>query len=115
MKKRSPPLPSPSFIPMTVTEQLGFPSWVQNGHYDSLWRFECDLSDGLLETGHLYGVQVKHLDLVYFGDNVYVTMTLSAGTWTGRKTFGANRAKHPVSRLCANLLRFLRHNNEDLG
>lgn len=114
-KQSRPPLPSQSFIPMNVSEQEMFPELSIDEPCEGLYRFESDLSAALIETAHLYGVLVTHVDLVYFGDNIFATMHLRAGAWTRQKTFGANRRKHPISRLCANLLRFMRREHEQLG
>lgn len=113
--RRTPPLPSPVFVPLYVDEQKMLPGFSGKDHDEGLYQFEQALSDGLIATAHAYGVTVKRVDLVYFGPNVYATLTLEAGMFKAQKTFGASRQKHPVSRLCSNLLRYLRHENRKMG
>lgn len=92
-----------------------FPELTLDADSELVYRFESALSAAILETAHLYGVYVMKVDLFYYGDNVFAKMFLAAGGWRSTPTFGANRRKHPVSVLCANLLRFLRRHHEELS
>jgi hypothetical protein len=115
MKRASPPLPSQQFIPIHVAAQGMF-------NFDDLpvdesgeWELECQLSDSLRELFHSYGVYCSRLDMIYFGNNVFVTATIAAGEFHAQPTFGANRSKNPVRGLCSKFLRFIRAREQEFG
>jgi hypothetical protein len=112
--RRSSPLPSQTFIPFHVSEQVSLLGFETPDVESERWAFECTLSDGMINALHEYGVTAEKFELLYFGNNVYVHIWLRAKRWKKDVTVGADRQRHPVSKLCAQVLRFVKRENENL-
>lgn len=76
----------------------------------------CDsLALSVCEVCHRFGVNVESGKIIVCGDRLKISLYLVAGGWEHNWEGTTTCSGHPSGRICARILRFLAHENEEFG